>query len=245
MNKNIFLRGTALTLALLLCLMTCFGSISVVKAVGEEAEVRMISFPRDGEANYEGWGHPEMHYMNGWIAKKSSHTNIRAMEEYDGNICYCIEPGVIQNPGDTFTSWDENFWDNFPEELNASLSGDEIKSFIGRILQYGYTGPVSVNWRSQNEGGDKLAQAVATQLLIWETIVGERDGDFGKLDPGEYDAVTECITTAHPLYERIHTHYDSIEVNVKKHTKLPSRPPPKVPEPSSSRMTQTMTRATV
>ena len=63
MNKNIFLRGTALTLALLLCLMTCFGSISVVKAVGEEAEVRMISFPRDGEANYEGWGHPEMHYM--------------------------------------------------------------------------------------------------------------------------------------------------------------------------------------
>ena len=222
MNKNIFLRGTALTLALLLCLMTCFGSISVVKAVGEEAEVRMISFPRDGEANYEGWGHPEMHYMNGWIAKKSSHTNIRAMEEYDGNICYCIEPGVIQNPGDTFTSWDENFWDNFPEELNASLSGDEIKSFIGRILQYGYTGPVSVNWRSQNEGGDKLAQAVATQLLIWETIVGERDGDFGKLDPGEYDAVTECITTAHPLYERIHTHYDSIEANVKKHTKLPS-----------------------
>ena len=67
MNKNIFLRGTALTLALLLCLMTCFGSISMVKAVGEEAEVRMISFPRDGEANYEGWGHPEMHYMNGWI----------------------------------------------------------------------------------------------------------------------------------------------------------------------------------
>ena len=61
MNKNIFLRGTALTLALLLCLMTCFGSISMVKAVGEEAEVRMISFPRDGEANYEGWGHPEMH----------------------------------------------------------------------------------------------------------------------------------------------------------------------------------------
>ncbi len=34
--------------------------------------------------------------------------------------------------------------------------------------------------------------------------------------------MTTFSSTVHPLYERIHTHYDSIEANVKKHTKLPS-----------------------
>lgn len=223
MKKSVFKRGTALAMALVMCLMAFFGvGATTAFAAGEQAEVYMIGFPRDGEADFDGWGHPELHYMNGWVTPKSNYTNVRAMNSYEGNICYCIEPGIPQDTGEVFTSWDENFWDNFPSELNSTISGDEIKTFIGRILQYGYTGPVSLNWRSQNSGGDTLAHAVATQLLIWETIVGERDSDFGKVDPGSYDAVLDCVTTEHPLYDRIHSYYDSISASVKKHTKLPS-----------------------
>lgn len=223
MNTSVFKRGTALAMAVVMCLMAFLGSGPITAhAAGEKAEVYMIGFPRDGEANFDGWGHPELHYMNGWVTPKSNYTNVRAMNSYDGNICYCIEPGIAQDTGEVFTSWDENFWDNFPEELNSTITGDEIKTLIGRILQYGYTGPVSLSWRSQNSGGDTLAHAVATQLLIWETIVGERDSSFGKVDPGKYDSVLDSVTTKHPLYERIHSYYDSIETNVQKHSKLPT-----------------------
>ena len=167
MKKNNFKRGTSLFLALLMCFSTMLGLGTTAYAAGEQAEVYMIGFPRDGDANYGGeWGHPDLNYMNGWTSGKSNYTNIRAMNSYEGNICYCIEPGVPQDTGDVFTSRDENFWDNYPSELNNTISPDEIKTFIGRILQYGYTGPISLNWRSQNEGGDKLAYAVATQLMI-------------------------------------------------------------------------------
>lgn len=72
------------------------------------------------------------------------------------------------------------------------------KLFIGRIFQYGYTGTISTSWRSQNEGGDKLAHAVATQLLIWETVIGERDENFNKVSTGGKDAVLDQISpTAH------------------------------------------------
>ena len=223
MNTSVFKRGTALAMAVVMCLMAFLGSGPITAhAAGEKAEVYMIGFPRDGEANFDGWGHPELHYMNGWVTPKSNYTNVRAMNSYDGNICYCIEPGIAQDTGEVFTSWDENFWDNFPEELNSTITGDEIKTLIGRILQYGYTGPVSLSWRSQNSGGDTLAHAVATQLLIWETIVGERDSSFGKVDPGKYDSVLDSVTTKHPLYDRIHSYYDSIEDNVQKHSKLPT-----------------------
>ena len=223
MNTSVFKRCTALAMAVVMCLMAFLGSGPITAhAAGEKAEVYMIGFPRDGEENFDGWGHPELHYMNGWVTPKSNYTNVRAMNSYNGNICYCIEPGIAQDTGEVFTSWDENFWDNFPEELNSTITGDEIKTFIGRILQYGYTGSVSLSWRSQNSGGDTLAHAVATQLLIWETIVGERDSNFGKVDPGKYDSVLDSVTTKHPLYDRIHSYYDSIEANVQKHSKLPT-----------------------
>ena len=224
MKTSNFKRSIALLMAMVLCF-TAFAGVGIpaVSAAGEEAEVFMIGFPRDGDAKYDAnWGHPTLNFMNGWTSNENNRTNIRAMGSYDGNICYCIEPGVAQDPGDTFTSWDENFWDNFPSELNQTIYADEIKTFIGRILQYGYTGPISLSWRSQNEGGDALAHAIATQLLIWEVIVGERDSGFGKVDPGSYDAILDSVTTGHPLYDQIHRYYESIAASVKTHAKLPS-----------------------
>ena len=144
------------------------------------------------------------------------------MGSYTGNICYCIEIGVPQQTGDSFTKKGEDFWDNYPSSYNSTISPDDIKLFIGRIFQYGYTGTISTSWRSQNEGGDKLAHAVATQLLIWETVIGERDENFNKVSTGGRDAVLDQISRSHPLYDKIMSYYNSMAASVQKHSKLPS-----------------------
>ena len=213
----------SLFLAALMCVTTLFGIGTTAYAAEETDEVCLVSFPRDGDLGYGGeWGHGSFNFMNGWYAQTSRYTTVRAMGSYDGNICYCIEPGVPQESGDRFTKKGENFWDNYPSSYNHTISPDDIKLFIGRIFQYGYTGTISTSWRSQNEGGDKLAHAVATQLLVWETVVGERDADFNKVGTGGKSAICDQISTNHPLYSRIMSYYNSIAASVQIHSKVPS-----------------------
>ncbi|MFR3446733.1 MAG: SpaA isopeptide-forming pilin-related protein [Oscillospiraceae bacterium] len=223
MKTQKFKRTLSLFLAMLMCVTTLFGMGTTAFAAEETDEVYLISYPRDGDANYGGeWGHDSLSFMNGWSTATSRFTTIRAMGSYEGNICYCIEPGVPQQTGNTFTKKGEDFWDEYPSSYNSTISPDDIKLFIGRIFQYGYTGTISTSWRSQNEGGDKLAYAVATQLLIWETVVGERDADFNKVGTGGKSAIVEQISTNHPLYSQIMSYYNSIAASVQRHSKVPS-----------------------
>ena len=227
MKTHFFKRGIAGLLSLVMCLSAFIGlGTTTAFAAGEQAEVYLISFPRSGDANldYSGtWGHSNLHYMNGWYSGESKYTTIRAMHSYDGNICYCIEPGTPQDTGDRYTSKDETFWDNLPSDFNSTISPYDMKLFIGRIMQYGYTGPISTSWRSQNASdAETLAQAMATQVLIWETVVGERDEDFNHISPGSYDAVKSVVSTAHPLYSQFISYYNSIEASVQRHSAIPS-----------------------
>lgn len=223
MKTQKFKRTLSLFLAMLMCVTTLFGMGTTAFAAEETDEVYLISYPRDGDANYGGeWGHDSLSFMNGWSTATSRFTTIRAMGSYEGNICYCIEPGVSQQTGNSFMKKGEDFWDEYPSSYNSTISPDDIKLFIGRIFQYGYTGTISTSWRSQNEGGDKLANAVATQLLIWETVVGERDADFNKVGTGGKSAIVEQISTNHPLYSRIMGYYNSIAASVQRHSKVPS-----------------------
>ena len=224
--KNHIKRTTAMLLALVLCLSAFLGlGIPTAQAAESRAEVRNIQFPREGDDNYDAaWGHPALKYRNGWETKSSGKNIIRAMESYSGAVCYCIEPGVIQNTGDSYVSIGDDFWNTIPNNLNHTLTGDEIRTVIGRILQYGYTGKVSTSWYSQNEAdANKLANLLATQLLVWETIVGERDLNFNHIDPGEgYDCVAEYIAADHPLHDKVFSYYNQIVSKVKQHTTLPS-----------------------
>lgn len=213
----------SLFLAVLMCVTTFAGFGTTAHAAEETENVYLVSFPRSGDENYGAeWGHGSHSFMNGWSSGTSRYTTVRAMGSYSGNICYCIEPGVPQETGDRYTKKGENFWDNYPSSYNKTISPDDIKLFIGRIFQYGYTGTISTEWRSQNEGGDKLAHAVATQLLIWETVVGERDEDFNKVGTGGKAAILDQISQSHPLRTKIMSHYNSIAASVQNHTKLPS-----------------------
>lgn len=225
LKTSIFKRSTALFLAFLLCFTTIASSIvTPASAAGTESEVYLIGFPRDGDVNYRKgtWGHENLIYMNGWSSSSSRQTIVRTVGTYTGPVCYCIEPGVRLDTGDKLVDRGEDFWDNYPASYNKTITPDDIKLLIGRIMQYGYTDTVSTNWLSQNEGGNKLAHAMATQLLIWETVVGERDAAFNKVSTGGYAAVIDQISADHPLRDKIMNYYNSIAANVQTHSKLPS-----------------------
>lgn len=224
MKTRFLKKGTSLLMALVMCLSAFIGLGSTTAFVdGEEAEAVLISFPRDGDANISAgdWGHGELRYMNGWSAVDVGHNTVYAMGSYYGNICYCIEPGTALDTGDRFTQKDENYWDNYPSAYNHTIAPDDIKLFIGRILQYGYTGTVTTDWRSQTDA-DTMAHAFATQILVWETVVGERDADFNHVDTGSYDAVLDTVSATHSLRAQILNHYNRIVSSVQQHSKVPS-----------------------
>ena len=69
-----------------------------------------------------------------------------------------------------------------------------------------------------------MAGYIATQLLVWETVVGERDSQFNHVDANTQgkNNVAEYISSSHPLRSQIFSQYSAIESAVKRHTMLPS-----------------------
>ena len=107
-------------------------------AASETAESYMISFPRDGDAaqiySEDAWGHSAKTYMNGWTTGSSNYTTLHCMDSFDGKVCYCIEPGLSRNVGDTYHGFGEDFWDNYPSQYNNTIEPDDIKLLLGRIM---------------------------------------------------------------------------------------------------------------
>lgn len=217
-------RSLSLFLAVILCLSSFMG-IGVTAFAAEKRDVYLIDLPRGKEPNKSGWGHPALELMNGWSTFDTDYVTVKALGDYEGNSCYCIEPGVPLYTGDSLSKEAESFWDNYPTKYNKSIDPIDIKIFIGRIMQYGYTGKNSVDWISTNSSGaGDCANHLATQLLIWETVIGERDENFNKINAHDYGKknIKEIIQSNHPLRSKIFAHYDEIETAVKNHTKTPS-----------------------
>ena len=213
-----FVMATVLSLSAFMSI----GTSTAFAASGEKTKVYMVDFPRDGDANYDGvWGHSNLTLKNGWHTGSSTHTNLKAIGSYSGNIAYCIEPGVSLSSGQSMNKYDENYFNNIT--ANGVISGDEIRLFIGRILQYGYRGTISTSWRSQNKSAaNSIAHAYATQLLIWETVVGERDTNFNHKAASGCSNVKDVINAKHPLRSKIMSYYNSMVSSVQKHTVVPS-----------------------
>ena len=221
-----FKKGLSALLSMAMCFTTML-SVSVPVFAATQVDAYMVDYPRSGDANYSttSWGHGATQLMSGWSQTAYRYTTVHSIGSFEGQVAYCIEPGVGQHSGDTLTGQDESYWENYPASNNVTISPDTVKLLLGRIMQYGYQGNVSTSWRSQNpEDADKLSHAVATQLLVWETIVGERDASFNKVDPANYGvgAVLSYVRDDHPLRSQIMSHYDSMVASVQNHTKVPS-----------------------
>lgn len=222
MKKDIYKRILSVIMAVILCT-GMLGGFSAF-AAGEQVENYQLAFPRRGDVNYsDKWGHGKLKHMNGWFSDEAKYNTVFTIGSYSGPACYCIEPGTPIENKYKLTSRDESYWDNFPPEYNHTIAVPDIKIFIGRIMQYGYTGNVSINWRTQNEAdADSFSLYYATQLLIWETVVGERDSDFNHITPVGCNAILDKIGAEHPMKSRIMSHYNNIVAGVKTHTTTPS-----------------------
>ncbi len=197
--------------------------MTAVRAATTE-ELYVIDLPRSNETNKTGWGHPAVELMNGWAMESSNKGNMKALGSYEGQVAYCIEPGIGSWTFDKLTQKDETYWDSYPSKFNQTISPELIKLFIGRVMHYGYIGKVSPSWTSTNSGADHIAEIKATQIIIWEIIVGERDEQFNKVDGADYgkDNVLDLIPSNYPLRSETLEHYNRIVNAVKKHVKLPS-----------------------
>lgn len=217
-------------LSLCLAFLMSFGMFSGLSATAfaasSEMTLYMIDLPRSADGNKSGWGHPSLSYMGGWhTAARNNFYSTYCENSYSGRIVYCIEPGVPFNTGDKYSGFDENFWDNYPTGLNPTISPTVMKAYIGRIMQYGWHGNGNTGWNSSNSSdANEIAHMIATQLLIWETVVGERDSQFGKVNANSQgkNNIVEQISSNHPLRSLIFSYYSSMEASVQQHTMLPS-----------------------
>lgn len=217
-------RALSLFLAVLMSIGILSGFSANVFAA-ERMTIYMVELPRGNDPNKSGWGHPVLNFMGGWSTKAGNIQSVLAANSYTGKAVYCIEPGIGIHTGDTMNGFGESFWDSYPSNLNGTIPPYIIKPFIGRIMQYGWQGNANPNWDTRNPAdAEEIADYTATQLLIWETIVGERDSQFNKVNANAQgkNNIKEYIQSDHPLYNQIFSSYTSIENKVKQHVMLPS-----------------------
>ena len=216
-------------LSMLLALLMCFGVFSgmgiTAFAAGEEMTTYLIDLPRSADPQKTGWGHPALNLMGGWTVDAGDHFTVHAQDSFNGRAVYCIEPGVGVHTGDKYQGRDESYWDNYPSDMNPTIPPSTIKEYLGRIMQYGWQGNASTAWDSRDpDDAEDIAGYIATQLLVWETVVGERDSQFNHVNAAAQgkDSVAEYVSASHPLYDLIFEQYDFIENQVQRHTMLPS-----------------------
>ena len=215
-------------LSLFLTLIFCFSLLGTLPAfAATTVQAYMVNYPRQNDPNYgdSRFGHSANNLMSGWAYVAYERMTLHAIGSYNGQIAYCIEPGVDQDSGDTLTSQDESYWDNYPASSNVTIPPETIKALLGRVLTYGYHGNISQNWMTGNASdADSLSYAIATQMLVWEVVVGERDANFDHVDPSAYGkgAVMDYIGASNPLRSQIMSYYNQIIENIKTHNVMPS-----------------------
>ena len=126
---------------------------------------------------------------------------------------YCIEPGAHVLTGDNYS---KDAADEYLNKVkNDTLNADEIRIVLGEVFLYTYTGKLDTV-----EGYNRY---VATQLLVWEVIVGQRDLNFKNIDNG-YTPVKNIFSCFNDDYagQKIKGYYGEYEALIKSHTKSPS-----------------------
>ena len=209
-------KTMAILLSLAFVISSFVGLNMAASAASSQINITMVDYPRGGGGTVDDWGHPALRFMNGWSETSSTYFSAKGDADDNMAVAYCVQPGVGLYSGDTLPSiLPADFLDTYN---NGSLTSSQIQDTIGRILEYGFTGTVTESMSNAD-----LADMIATQLLIWETIVGERGPAFNHIaPPSGYDAILKYIPTGHPLYSQIMADYNSIANSVINQSKIPS-----------------------
>lgn len=228
MSKSAVKRGMlAIVLVLSVILVLLSGVVAgQVARAASPVKIYIPEFPRsaDKEVSNVNWGNKELNCMNGWTFHSQDAFYAKALNGWEGQAVYCIEPSSALQSGDAVSQQPAKFWDSLPS--NGQLSAAQQKAVIARVIHYGYRGNVSLTkWVTQNaDGSEQMAEYIATQLLVWETLVGERTADFGKVDAKQSgkSPVAAYVSTKNPLYKKICTWYDSIAGKTAASLRIPS-----------------------
>ncbi len=123
---------------------------------------------------------------------------------------YCIEPGKHVLSGDMYN---ENAAAEYLKTVrNKTLSADEIQATLRRTFLYAYTGKLDT--------AESYLKYTATQLLVWEVIVGQRDMDFKRVSNG-YTSVEKMLSNFKDDYaaQKVSEYYYDYETKIKNNSK--------------------------
>ena len=152
------------------------------------------------------------------------------------NVVYCLSPQSRRSTGDVLTDFSDSYvsntWWNAVLASNGNGPGTSkrVTELLSYILYFGYVGRIADHTVLTEEDMADAAvlkafdEALATQILVWEVIVGERNADFSKRAPAAgYDAVLDLVKTSMPGYEQyFRPGYDRIAGSVQRMLKTPS-----------------------
>ena len=122
---------------------------------------------------------------------------------HNGDIAYCLEPGKSINTNSDYIAYYKNG--------TISLTNDQRKS-LGRIFLYAYAKkPADLYSYSEY-----LPQYIATQLLVWEVIAGQRDAQFNRISNG-YTPVKDVLNNFKnaEVCKQVKSFYEAYEKNIK------------------------------
>ena len=233
-NMNIETRKStrivSLLLAMIMLLSLCFSTIissNMLTAKAESITFSMKSYPLSQDsAKYDSskWKHNTVTFWTGHT--KYAGTGIDFFHGAS-QMAYCLEPGVQYPGGTASTRKGENYFSTWASTHRVStIDQDTMEQHLGRILTYGFgnDGRTPGWWVSQQEAGRNcIGWALATQLLIWETVVGERDANFNHVNPpSAYNKVLDFLRTDFCCYSETMSNYNDMVNKVKNHAARPS-----------------------
>jgi len=125
---------------------------------------------------------------------------------------YCVEPGKGLNTGNNL-----NLNEYIAKKTNNTLTeNEEVSSMLGRLFLYAYTGEAS-------DLVEPLSQYMATQILVWEITVGERDLFFNHVSNSNGGEVLDILNRMNAtVANKIMGYYNSYVLQMKNHLKIPS-----------------------
>ncbi len=220
-KHSIFKRLVA-GFACMAVLLASFGNSA--SAATSTSNVDSTYYPAVFDETNNGWGRNAIKVMNGWNIGALDYLPVYMVE---GKAAYCIEFGIpfFDSSGGAVMTRDENYWNDYPDSLNQTISAEIMRSLMGRIMTFGYQGevPVHPTWEYCTLSEDNACKWFATQLLVWETLVGERDENFRHIDPPTgVNKVWDMVKSNHPKLSTVRSYYDSIVSSVQNQAVTPS-----------------------
>ncbi len=172
------------------------------------------------------WSVPYLTLSNGWHVSYTETLYGFTAGSYRGRVGYCFAPGVIFSDQTTYYSKQESYFDTVADTI-TTLTKDELIELTGYVLAYSYKGDLKQSYfEDETSGKDAFGHIWASQVLFWELVVGERNGDFEYVGPQEGCSPCKAvIRTYNPIYGKFLEHYDAMEKAVKKALHYPSFAP--------------------